>query len=104
MTKQRIFVQPNEGGPLDRNFEKLVKESLKVWHVPGVSVAVVDGDNTWTKVHPKWDFRLAILTTLLGLWYLLVSFHTRDTINAFLHREYDKSIHGSYHILSCRRQ
>lgn len=49
-TKKRMAVQSKQDGPLDEDFEKLVKETLELWHVPGVSVAVVDGDNTWTKV------------------------------------------------------
>jgi CubicO group peptidase (beta-lactamase class C family) len=39
------------GNQLDERFEKLVQESLERWHVPGVSVAVVDGDNTWAMVY-----------------------------------------------------
>jgi len=39
-----------KNGPLDETFEKLVKEALEVWHVPGVSVAVVDGDKTYVSV------------------------------------------------------
>jgi CubicO group peptidase (beta-lactamase class C family) len=42
---------PNsENGPLDKKFERLVKEILDTWHVPGVSVAVVDGENTYARV------------------------------------------------------
>ena len=55
-------MRPNEGGPLDRNFEKLAKEILKVWHVPGVAVSVVDGENIWTKVYLICDCRILILT------------------------------------------
>jgi hypothetical protein len=40
----------NGDSPLDHNFEKLVLDALELWHVPGVSVAVVDGDNTWSKM------------------------------------------------------
>ncbi|KAI2838440.1 hypothetical protein CBS147343_9092 [Aspergillus niger] len=35
--------------PLDERFETLVQETLNYWHVPGISIAVVDGDNTWAK-------------------------------------------------------
>lgn len=42
-----------EDGPLDTNFEKFVKDHLDLWHVPGVSVAVVDGENIWTAVYTK---------------------------------------------------
>ncbi len=40
----------DDDGPLDKNFEKLVTETLELWHVPGVSIAVVDGENTYAKV------------------------------------------------------
>ncbi|PWY72783.1 penicillin-binding protein [Aspergillus eucalypticola CBS 122712] len=35
--------------PLDEQFKTLVQETLDHWHVPGISIAVVDGDNTWAK-------------------------------------------------------
>ena len=40
----------NKHGPLNQEFEKLVKKTLELWHVPGVAVAVVDVDQTWAKV------------------------------------------------------
>lgn len=36
--------------PLNEEFENLVAETLEKWHVPGMSIAVVDGENTWAKV------------------------------------------------------
>lgn len=39
-----------EDGPRDGDFGDVVKETLERWHVPGISVAVVDGAKTWTKV------------------------------------------------------
>ena len=36
--------------PLNGDFGKLAQKLLKELHVPGLSVAVVDGDNTWTEV------------------------------------------------------
>ncbi|OJJ44925.1 hypothetical protein ASPZODRAFT_134350 [Penicilliopsis zonata CBS 506.65] len=35
--------------PLDEEFDQLVQEQLDLWHVPGLSIAVVDGDQTWAK-------------------------------------------------------
>ena len=32
------------------DFDKLVAETLAHWHTPGVSIAVVDGDQTFSKV------------------------------------------------------
>lgn len=102
MTRRRVLVQLDEDGPLDRKFGMLVKETLDFWHVPGVSIAVVDGDYTWAKVFPSRDASLLILTALPGLWHLLIPFHTSKAIDAFLCRKYNESIHGSYHVLSCR--
>ncbi|KAJ5826326.1 penicillin-binding protein [Penicillium riverlandense] len=35
--------------PLNKEFEKLVHETLARWHVPGVSIAVVDGEKSWAE-------------------------------------------------------
>jgi len=46
-------------GPLNERFENLAKATLELWHVPGIAIAVVDGDKTWAKVFflhqvPTW--------------------------------------------------
>ncbi|KAH8892999.1 beta-lactamase/transpeptidase-like protein [Thozetella sp. PMI_491] len=45
--------QPLGGGaspcPLNEEFDKLVEDLLEEWHVPGLAIAVIDGDSTWTK-------------------------------------------------------
>lgn len=35
--------------PLGEDFRKFVEEALEEWHVPGLSVAVVDGDESWAE-------------------------------------------------------
>lgn len=40
----------NQSNPFNDEFNQLVHEQLNRWHVPGLSVAVVDGDQTWAKV------------------------------------------------------
>ena len=40
----------DESGPLNEDFAKLVNKTLDLWHVPGLSIAVVDGEKTWSKV------------------------------------------------------
>ena len=42
--------QSTKTSPLNEDFEKLVHETLSKWHIQGVSVAVVDGDDTWAEV------------------------------------------------------
>jgi hypothetical protein len=41
---------PREQSPFDEEFDTLVKEVLEKWKVPGLSIAVVDGPNTYSKV------------------------------------------------------
>lgn len=36
--------------PLTRDFRRKVVRWLGEWHVPGLAVGVVDGENTWTEV------------------------------------------------------
>ena len=47
---QQEILGSNEGSPFDSHFEKLVNETLDMWHVPGLSIAVVDGDSMWAEV------------------------------------------------------
>ncbi|KAL1641815.1 hypothetical protein SLS58_005857 [Diplodia intermedia] len=39
--------------PFDEEFDRMVKETLEHWHVPGLSVAVVHGDTTFAKGYGK---------------------------------------------------
>lgn len=36
--------------PLDDKFGEFVQAALDRWHVPGMAVSVVDGDDTWAEV------------------------------------------------------
>ena len=40
----------HNASPFTKDFDTLVEELLEEWHVPGIAIAVVDGDETWTKV------------------------------------------------------
>ena len=48
--------------PLTPDFGKHVVKLLEQWHVPGLSIGVVDGDDTWLEVSCScfsklwWDF------------------------------------------------
>lgn len=37
-------------GPFREKFAQLVNETLDMWHVPGLTIAVVDGENVWAEV------------------------------------------------------
>jgi hypothetical protein len=47
-SKQKILGSKN--GPFNADFEKLVNETLELWYVPGISIAVIDGEDTWAQV------------------------------------------------------
>ena len=38
------------GSPFSYSFDELVSHNLDYWHVPGISIAVVDGNETYSKV------------------------------------------------------
>ena len=40
-------------GPFDKAFDEFVEDTLAIFHVPGLSVAVVDGEHTYSKVTTK---------------------------------------------------
>lgn len=40
----------SEQSPFDGEFDALVKEQLEKWKVPGLSIAIIHGPNTYTKV------------------------------------------------------
>ncbi|RYP75863.1 hypothetical protein DL771_002127 [Monosporascus sp. 5C6A] len=46
-TSQKVL--KGKANPLDERFEKIVGKSLEEWHVPGLSIAVIDGDDTWAE-------------------------------------------------------
>lgn len=39
-----------DASPFTPDFDKLVTDTLDYWHTPGISVAVVAGDKTFSKV------------------------------------------------------
>ena len=46
--KQHVLKE--DTGPFTSKFGQLANETLEIFHVPGVSIAVVDGDNVWAEV------------------------------------------------------
>lgn len=47
---QQIPLQEGEVSPFSPAFNELVSQNLDYWHVPGISIAVVNGDETFSKV------------------------------------------------------
>ncbi|KAH8808449.1 putative penicillin-binding protein [Xylogone sp. PMI_703] len=46
---EQALLKDSNSSPFDYDFAKLVNETLELWHVPGLSIGVVDGDNIWTE-------------------------------------------------------
>ena len=47
---QQISVKEQLDSPFTAHFDKLVAQSLHRWHTPGLAIAVIDGQNTFSKV------------------------------------------------------
>lgn len=52
LSTQQLHLQPaSRSQPyLDESFDEYVKATLNEWSVPGLSIAVVDGDDVYSKV------------------------------------------------------
>lgn len=87
------MVSNTEDGPLDKKFEKLVKETLEIWHVPGVSVAVVDGETTYAQVNFSLPTHPMLILFLLGLRYRIHAYYPYDGIYTLLRRQHHQGIH-----------
>ena len=47
---QQIPVKEQIASPFTAHFDKLVAQSLHRWHTPGLAIAVIDGQDTFSKV------------------------------------------------------
>lgn len=61
--QQHVFKE-KASNPFDDNFAKLAKETLEFWHVPGVAIAVVDGENTWAEVSKYCPYFTSLRTSI----------------------------------------
>lgn len=46
-------VDDSRNGPFSNGFNTLVAETLESYKIPGLSIAVLDGANSWTKVRNR---------------------------------------------------
>ncbi|KAF2148723.1 beta-lactamase/transpeptidase-like protein [Myriangium duriaei CBS 260.36] len=47
--QQPLQVQPAAYDPYSKSFDKYVAARINEWHTPGIAIAVIHGDETWTK-------------------------------------------------------
>lgn len=48
--QQVPLTDPTTSSPFTASFDKLVSQDLERWNTPGLAVAVVNGDDTFSKV------------------------------------------------------
>jgi len=77
-----VGVAEKERGPFDEKFGKLVNETLERWKCPGLAIAVVDGDDTWSAVSSGLPRRVSI-PPVLDHVCLLAHFVLNDIIACF---------------------
>lgn len=47
---QQVPLTDMTSSPFTASFDKLVSQNLDRWHTPGLAVAVIDGEDTFSKV------------------------------------------------------
>lgn len=64
--KSMTEAHSTSSSPFDEDFGKFVQESLDIWHVPGMSVGVIEGDDVYTKASSRLP-RQSMHTLAVGL-------------------------------------
>jgi hypothetical protein len=91
--------------PLNGDFEKLVRETLDKWHIQGIAVAVVDGDETWAEVPLLCHVLVAPFTKkLTGIWNRSLARCPRSSFYLVLHWQYDQILHCCGGLVISRRR
>lgn len=57
MATQEVQSETKSVNPLNEEFQKLAHELLEEYHVPGLSIAVIDGDQVYTEVCDQLSHR-----------------------------------------------
>lgn len=47
---QQVPLKDPTSSPFTASFDKLVSQNLDRWHTPGLAIAVIDGNDTFSKV------------------------------------------------------
>ena len=80
--------------PLTPGFDELVADTLAHWHTPGLSIAVVDGDKTFSKVYSQTTFSIGRLNSI-GIRHCVLPQREGHTFNSFLHGLHYQVLHRS---------
>jgi hypothetical protein len=74
--------------PFDEDFEQLAVDTLNLFHVPGTSIGVVDGDDTWAIVSFTFILCLKHVLSRKALSICLRKWHGKLFIQPWLYRLY----------------
>ena len=66
--RQQQPLTASKRSPLDGKFRELVEELLEHWHVPGISISVVDGNDTFAEVFLSFTILEPLLSNA-GIWH-----------------------------------
>lgn len=61
LATQQSILKDGKAGPLDERFAHLVDETLGLWQVPGLSLAVIDGDDVFSGVSSRCNLILGAI-------------------------------------------
>lgn len=98
VSQEQIPLNGKERSPFSKEFNDLVSSTLDHWHVPGLSIAIVDNNSTFSKV-------IAPRPSLLhnhspshvyppGLRHIHLPLPARHALHSFLHRLHHQSLHS----------
>ena len=103
LSQQRLQTTSEDKPPFDSDFNAFVEATLLEWHVPGLSIAVVDNGKTVSKVlfslsHSRFfHFSPIIFTVRMlsreGLRVLDSTKHNGNGRYAVFHRQHNESVH-----------
>lgn len=48
--KEHVVYGADKIDIVDGAFETYIQDQMKEWHVPGLAIALIEGNKTWTKV------------------------------------------------------
>lgn len=53
---EQIPLSARRSAPFTPSFNQFVAENLERWHTPGLAVAIIDGEETYSKVRTSYEF------------------------------------------------
>lgn len=80
--------------PFNPNFDTLVAETLAHWHTPGIAIAVIDGDQTFSKVYTRRAWSIGPLNSA-GLRHRNLTRREGHTFNSLPHSLHHQVFHRS---------